>query len=187
MSSNTEPTRFLHTPGITTTTYLITDTPEGRALAAKTPEDSAWLRTQRRLTKATKPLALLTLASMGFIAGDQLIGPRITDAAPLTGTWGIYLVTIIALAGLGAYVLSTWGRDTQHEALATNRHIAQPTRFTPDDLHRLPLTVRGTPTLTALSRAADKGLLGAIYTELDRPGQIHASEIEDALTDITRH
>lgn len=185
MTGSPEPTRFFHTPGIGTTTYLIANTPDGHALAAATPEDSTWLRIQRRLERAIKPLALLTLAAMGFVAGDFLISPFITSG-PLLGVWGIAVVVVIAAAMIAAYVFSTTGHTEQRNALASQRDLAQPTRFTPASIADLPMTIRGVATLTVLSRAADAKRLGAIYTELDYPYRTHPVGIEDVVVDLTR-
>lgn len=185
MTGIPEPTRFFHTPGVGTTTYLIANTPDGHALAAAAPEDSAWLRTERRLARAVKPLALLTLAAMGFVAGDFLASPLITSG-PLFGVWGIAVAVLIAAAMIGAYVFSTTAHSEQRNALASQRHLAQSTRFTPASIADLPLTIRGVATLTVLSRAADVGRLGAIYTELDYPYRTHPVGIEDVIVDLTR-
>lgn len=181
----TEPTRFLHTPGIGTTTYLITDTPEGRALADATPEDSTRLRVQRRMARATKPLALLMLITMALVAGDQLLVSHIA-AGPILGTWGYVLVAVVAVISFGCYVLSTQGHDSQEHLLHSSRDIAQPLRYSRGDLTRLPMTIRGLPTLVVLSRAADAGAMGAVYAEMAHPGRVHSSEIEAALDEVTR-
>lgn len=186
MSSSPGPTRFLHTPGTGTTTYLITDTVEGRALAINTPKDSPHLRRQRRARRAVRPLAFLTLGGMGFVAGDFLAAPHVSDG-PLFGAWGFLIPVTFALAMFTCQIFSTQGHALQEHLLHTHRHIAQPLRYADADITRLPMTVRGTPTLTVLSRAADAGTMGAVYTELAHPGRVHSDETEAALADLTNH
>lgn len=184
MSSSAGPTRFLHTPGIGTTTYLIADTVEGRALAINTPEDSPHLRRQRRMRRTIRPLAFLTLGGMGFVAGDFLAAPHISDG-PLLGGWGFLIPLTFALAMFTCQVFSTEGHALQEHLLHSRRDIAQPLRYADADITRLPMTVRGVPTLTVLSRAADTGNMGAVYTELAHPGRVHSDETEATLADLT--
>lgn len=177
-------TRFLHTPAISTTTYLVADTSRGRALQRATPEESTWITVQRHLAKAFLPLAIVTGAAMGFTAGDQLAAPRIAGH-PLLGDAGYLIVIGCALAAMAAHLLSTQGHWRQRHLLATFASIAEPTPFTRDDLATLPATIRGTDALVVLSRAADTQRLAAVYTELAHPGGPHRPEVEAALADLT--
>lgn len=181
----TKPTRFLHTPGIGTTTYLISDTMEGRALAANTPEDSPQLRRQRRAARAVRPLILFSFGLMGVAAGAFWM-ERLIGSLPPFGLVGTYAFAIVFMTALVCFLYSKKGRELQEHLLQSHRDIAQPLRHRDTDFTRLPMTVRGVPTLAVLSRAADEGQMGAVYAELAHPGREHSAEIEAALADFTR-
>lgn len=184
MRYGTEPTRFLHTPGIGHTTYLISNTVEGRALAANTPETSPTLDRQRRARKAVRPLAFAALGAMGFTGGTFMSSLFAASSPPEFAFAGGTVFILCALAAMICNVYSKTGHDLQEHLLHTNRDIAQPLRHLNAD--HLPLTVRGAPTLVVLSRAADAGNLGAVYTEFAYPGRTHSAEVEAALADFTR-
>lgn len=186
MTDNTEPTRFLHTPGIGHITYLIANTPEGQALAAETPEHSTRLDRQHLARHATRPLLFASLVALGGAGGNvfgSLLGGAMVPGLTLGG-----LLTFIAfaLASLACHVYSTRGHAYQRHLLDhVHRDIAQPLNWSQARVAELPLTVRGVPTLTMLSRAADARSLDAVYLEIALPGRTHSPEVEATLDALT--
>lgn len=182
MTASTKPTRFLHTPGFNHTTYLIADTIEGRELAARTPEHSVRLTRQHLASRAHRPLAFASLVGAGA-AGGSAIGPFIGGATvPGLTLGGIIAFIVLNLASMACNVYSTLGHAYQeHQLNHAHRDIAQPLKWRESILSDLPLTIRGVPTLTMLSRAADAGAMGAVYLELSLPGRTHSPGVEEIL------